>query len=103
MLSTNLVDSHAMVQGLSSQASDYGLATGSMVSAEPDFSQARGCNTATLSSDTYAFAWSGDYTRATGDSYTSHGKGTFSINPLSGLSGFYVGEQTLADEIDNRL
>lgn len=28
--------------------------------------------------------------------YESHGKGTFNINPLSGLSGLYIGDTTAA-------
>ena len=29
--------------------------------------------------------------------YSSHGEGTFNVNPLSGISGFYIGEQSLGD------
>jgi len=44
------------------------------------------------SSHPYAFVWNGDDTRAIGDYYESHGKGTFNINALSGLSGIFIGE-----------
>lgn len=30
------------------------------------------------------------------DKYSSHGIGTFNINPRNGLSGFYIGETNLA-------
>lgn len=32
--------------------------------------------------------------------YGSHGDGTFNINPLAGLKGFWVGETNMADHID---
>lgn len=34
------------------------------------------------------------------DLYTSHGKGTFNINPENGLRGFYIGEKNLAEILD---
>lgn len=61
-----------------------------------------------MSSDLYSFVWSGDDTRSVAnfyvptnsDFYSSHGKGSFSINPLSGLSGIFIGEQSLAELLD---
>lgn len=50
--------------------------------------------------DHYAFAWSGDDTRTT--LYESHGIGTFNVNPYGGLSGFWIGEQTLAAILANK-
>lgn len=38
--------------------------------------------------DDYAFAWNGNDNKAV---YTSHGIGTFNINPKNSLSGFYIG------------
>jgi hypothetical protein len=32
---------------------------------------------------------------STSDRYSSHGTGTFSINPVNGLRGFYIGEKNL--------
>jgi hypothetical protein len=45
------------------------------------------------STDAYALAWSGDLLTA---EYNSHGPGTFNLNPVGGLSGFWIGETTLA-------
>lgn len=48
------------------------------------------------STNTLAFVWSG----VTGTNYYgSHGAGTFSINPIDGLSGFWIGETNLADHL----
>jgi hypothetical protein len=40
----------------------------------------------------YAFAWQGV---STGGYYRSHGAGTYNVNPVGGIGGFYVGEQSL--------
>ena len=78
----------------------YGFAAGAYLCANANFSQALGFGSHTISTDTYAFVWNGDDTRAIEDYYTSHGKGTFSVNPLSGLSGVFIGEQNLAEVLD---
>ena len=45
----------------------------------------------------YAFVHNGDTQNRSGsNNYTSHGEGTFNINPLGGLDGFYIGETNLA-------
>lgn len=35
------------------------------------------------------------------DRYTSHGEGTFNINPVNGLDGIYIGEKTLSAYLSN--
>lgn len=49
--------------------------------------------------DSGSFVWSGSDKNfaAQFPVYYSHGKGTFNVNPVGGLSGFYVGEQSLND------
>jgi len=48
------------------------------------------------STDAFAFVWNGDDSGNIGENpYQSHGKGTFSLNPVDGLSGLYIGEQSL--------
>lgn len=44
------------------------------------------------------FVWSATSNEAP---YTSHGQHTFNVNPENGLSGFYVGEQTVVEAIGN--
>ena len=39
----------------------------------------------------YSFAWNGDVK----NTYGSHGDGTFNINPVGGVDGFYIGEKNL--------
>lgn len=95
-LSTKALYAEHVSQGIHASSAPYGLAAGAYLCADASFSQAFGYNSQTVSSDQYSFVWNGDDTKAIGDYYTSHGKGTFSINPLSGLSGFYLGEDNLA-------
>ena len=75
-----------MSQGLHASSVPYGFAAGAYLCANANFSQALGFGSHAISTDTYAFVWNGDDTRAIEDYYTSHGRGTFSVNPLSGLS-----------------
>ncbi len=89
-----------MSQGLHASSVPYGFAAGAYLCANANFSQALGFDAKTISSDTYSFVWNGDDTRAIEDYYTSHGRGTFSVNPLSGLSGVFIGEQNLAEVLD---
>ena len=44
--------------------------------------------------DLRSYVWSGI---ANSVPYTSHGIGTFNVNPIGGLSGFYIGEKSLND------
>lgn len=47
--------------------------------------------------DEYSFAWSG----LSSTTYSSHGAGTFNVNPKGEISGFYVGDKTLASHFSN--
>lgn len=89
--------SHA--EGLGSTASGTSShAEGDSTVASGLGSHAAGFKSRTPEYDDYAFAWNGDGTR--GDKYTSHGPGTFNINPVGGLAGFYIGEQKLPQVIN---
>lgn len=46
-----------------------------------------------------SFVWSGTSTTR----YSSKGNGTFSIDPISGLSGIYIGSKTLQTIFDNQI
>ena len=84
--------------GALSRATGTGsLAFGYDSRANSSFSVAGGYKSSVNSSDGYAFSWSGDNHIGR---YYSHGTGTFNINPLGGLSGFYVGATNLADHIE---
>lgn len=46
--------------------------------------------------ENFAFVWNGDNSGAVNrDLYQSHGAGTFSVNPVSGTAGLFVGERSL--------
>ena len=110
------LDSHA--EGNSTSASgDYSHAEGNSTSASGDYSHAEGSFTSAFGNYshtegfvTYAkgdgshvaginanathdwsWCWNGDANR----SYSTSSDGSFCINPLSGLSGFYIGQQNL--------
>ena len=91
--------SHA--EGNSTKAiGKYSHAEGNDSIAMGYFSHAEGYSSQTRDGDHSAFAWNGDITRTT--RYTSHGAGTFNINPAGGLNGFYIGEQTLYTILTNK-
>lgn len=92
--------SHAEGAGTTASG-DYSHAEGSDTHALADYSHADGFLSQTRKGDNYSFAWSGDYNRLD-DPYTSHGLGTFNINPFGGLDGFWIGEQTLAEILTNQ-
>lgn len=56
-------------------------------------SHASGINT-NVSND-YAFGWNGK----SAETYSSHGNGTFNINPANGISGFWIGTKNLGQYI----
>ena len=77
-------------------AGDYSHAEGVETTAAGDYSHAEGFYAYTKEQDSFAFAWNGDLERREMyDPYESHGEGTFNINPVGGLNGFWIGEQTL--------
>ena len=67
--------------------------------ASGDYSHAEGRGTITRAGDSYAFAWSG--VESGNEIYNSHGPGTFNVNPVGGLDGFYIGEKTLSEAISD--
>lgn len=75
-------------------------AEGTGTTAEGDYSHADGIMSQTLSGHHYAYVWNGDDTRS--ELYASHGLGTFNINPVGGLNGFWIGEQTLYTILTNK-
>ena len=73
----------------------YSHAEGQNTIAVADGSHTDGIYSCTLRYDDYSYTWNGDGTKTEGSLYTSHGYGTFNINPDGGLRGFWIGEQTL--------
>lgn len=100
-LCTHWIATDAISQGLHAKSVPYGFAAGAYLCANANFSQALGFDAQTISSDTYSFVWNGDDTRVIGDYYSSHGKGTFSLNPLSGTAGVFIGDESLSSLLDD--
>jgi hypothetical protein len=87
----------ALSQGYNVSSTPTSLATGVFSEAKGDFGVVHGVEAQVLSTDNYAFVYSGVNQKSTSDRYTSHGTGTFNVNPERGLSGFYIGEKSLHD------
>ena len=95
--STTASGNYSHAEGSYTTASGpYSHAEGSYTTASGLCSHAEGYLSQTKEDDIYAFAWNGDDSKTEEDPYKSNGPGTFNINPLGGLDGFYIGEQTLA-------
>lgn len=83
---------------LTTASGGYSHAEGAWTTANGASSYAGGAKAVTRKDDQNAFAWNGDGDKT--EPYSSHGPGTFSINPKGGLDGFYIGEQTLTQVIN---
>ena len=103
VLSTIWVTAHAISQGTQAHSTPFGFAAGWRLSANANYSQALGFKSQTSASHDFSFTWNGDdqsYSILGEDYYTSHGRGTFNINPLNGAHGFYIGEKSLQEIVD---
>ena len=99
-------------RNIESAVGPYSLANGDEVSAEGIGTHAEGCLTTawgryshasgvkskTEIGHSYAYVWNGDENIT----YASRGLGTFNINPVGGLDGFFIGEQTLYEIMTNK-
>ena len=94
---TTAAGKYSHVEGFASQTTGAGShAEGFQTSANGVFSHATGIYS--NANDDYSWCWNG----LSSTPYASKGEGTFCINPLSGLSGFYIGEQNLEEIISAR-
>lgn len=87
-------------QGISNIVDDKNLVAGFKLSALGDFQSVFGFNAEALSTDTFSFIWNGSSIYSYNDRYKSHGPGSFQVNPENGLSGFWIGEQNMAQLLD---
>lgn len=88
--------SHSEGQGTTASGY-YSHAEGYGTTASGHFSHADGYESQTIEGHQYSFVWNGDTSVI--NRYSSHGSGTFNINPVGGSDGFYIGEKTLSDVI----
>lgn len=91
----------AHAEGISCNAVMLGShAEGQQTSSFGYYSHASGYRASVGLNHRWAFCWQGNNS---GSIYSSHGEGTFNINPKNGLSGLYIGEDTLADILADSL
>ena len=100
---TSKLSAYNVEFGLKNYAQQFSVAEGQNVSAYGTYQHAAGYNAEAISGETFAFVWNGKDLYGYDNRYKSHGPGSFSINPLSGLSGFYIGEKHLADILYNSI
>lgn len=90
-------ESQYFSQGVNNFVSPLGFAAGNYITADSSFAQVLGINACAPEGHDYSFVWNGDGSGTIGvQSYRSHGEGTFNVNPVGGVDGFYVGNQTLS-------
>ena len=83
---------------------DYSVSCGYIALSEGAYSFALGYRARTGDDNTghrYALTWSGD--ESNNNYYSSHGNGTFNLNPKGGVLGFYIGDRNLQQIIDARI
>lgn len=109
---TTASGAYSHTEGFASTSSgDYGYAGGYLSVSEGFFSYARGNSATAIGNYTYAIgpyisvtnegAWAWNGIISGGTTYGSHGEGTFNINPVDGVDGFWIGEQTLSGWVDS--
>lgn len=86
----------SLSQGLKNKSTPTSMATGIYTEASATFGVVHGIEAAIKQGDDYAFVWNGENFPGLDQRYTSHGEGTFSINPVNGLSGVYIGNDNLS-------
>lgn len=77
-------------------SADIGVAIGSRNLVGGKYCVAMGGKAQALDSGSFVWGGSDKVNVAVFPIYTSHGKGTFNINPQNGAAGFYIGEQSLS-------
>lgn len=77
------------------------IATGVYTEVSANAAAAFGLEANVLTGHDYSFVYNGTNLPGLNDRYTSHGEGTFNINPKDGLSGFYIGENNLFSILKN--
>ena len=102
-LSTTASVDFSHAEGYGTTASGYAShAEGYGTTASVDFSHASGYNA--FASNITAFAWQGSASdRFAEPEYGSHGNGTYNLNPVGGLAGLWIGEETLGGLFDEKL
>ena len=77
-------------------SAERGVAIGTRNKANAKWTIAMGGKAQALDSGSFVWSGSDKANVVVFPTYTSHGKGTFNINPQNGAAGFYIGEQSLS-------
>ena len=95
-INTSNLRAKSISQGYGSNINGIGgIATGYKSYVKSNFAQSHGYQS-TVSSD-FGYVWNGDNQIS---DYSDHGNGTFNINPKNGISGFYIGDDSLKEIIN---
>ena len=78
------------------------VAIGTMNKANGDYAIAMGGKARANSDGSFTWSGSNKANIVLYPQYFDHGKGTFNVNPVGGLSGFYIGEQSLNDILSSK-
>lgn len=95
-ISADQIYATSIAQGTKTSATPTSMATGIYTEVSANYGVVHGIEAKILSGDDYAFVFNGTNLPGIDQRYTSHGEGTFNINPTNGLSGLYVGEETMS-------
>lgn len=98
---TDILQANQLNIGQLNVASQNSFVAGAHLSSIANNSTAIGFNAQVPQGDNQAFVWNGKNLYGYNNKYTSHGPGTFSINPENGISGIYIGEENLSDMVTN--
>lgn len=96
-MQNTITAANALTIGQSNTISaELGVAFGSRNLVGGKYGVAMGGKAQALDSGSFVWGGSDKVNVAVFPIYTSHGKGTFNINPQNGAAGFYIGEQSLS-------
>ena len=94
--------SHAIGVGVSAKGYSS-IAIGYESDAIGDYSIALGCQTIAAHESSFVWSWNEKEEHENEFNYSSHGRGTFNLNPKDGLDGFYIGENTLRQHMRDEI
>lgn len=76
----------------------YGFVSGLSCDVSGNYSTVLGYQSKTTALDLFSFVWNGN--NQSTDYYSAKGAGTFCINPIDSFGGFYIGDVSLQDKLE---
>jgi hypothetical protein len=80
----------------------HSIAIGSQNTTSGNYSIAMGSKATAKELGSFVWAGQNKGSKAQWTPYESHGSGTFNVNPIGGLSSFYIGNTSLADTLSGK-